>query len=308
MGTRHTNPPQDDPPVAGLAMPAPAVGSRSTALRIGVFVLVTAGVGLLLALDSVWEAGYVYAAGGAAVVALAMAELADLAGRTGVRVSRTVLVLGGVALFLVQWAGWAWRLPDPWLTAAAMPVLVALAVLCSRVLRAEVPGALESMAVTAAGLLYVPVLLGFLTAIRAEWGVPGLLTVLVVCKTGTSGAYVVGKAIGRTRLSPTVSPSKTVEGAVGQFAGGMAAALAMCYSPWALMGPGIALAYGALTAGAGILGDLAESLLKRQAAMKDSSQLIPALGGMLDTIDDMVFVAPVSYFFLHLCARVAQGG
>jgi len=291
-----------------LAVPAPAAKVKAVAFRVGVFALVTASVGLLLGLDAAWREGFVYAAGLAAVVALAMGELAELVGRTGVRVSRPVLVLGGVALFLLQWAMWAARSPHPWLPAAAVPAFIAMAVLCSRVLRGDVPGALEGVAATAVGLLYVPVLLGFLTGIRAQWGVPGLLTVLLVCKTGTSSAYVVGKAIGRTQLSPTVSPSKTVEGAVGQFVGSMAAALAMSHSPWPLMSPRTALVYGALVATAGILGDLGESLLKRQAGMKDSSRLIPALGGMLDTIDDILFAAPVSYLFLSLCAGPAPGG
>jgi phosphatidate cytidylyltransferase len=268
--------------------------------RVALGALAAVCVGLLLGLDAAWEAGFVYAAFGIAAVALAMGEFADLAVRTGAEVDRSLLVLGGAALFVVQWAGWAApeAFPDPWLAGAAALAVMTMGLLSVRVLAAEVPGTLERVAFTAAGLLYVPLLLGFLTAVRGHWGVSGLLTVLAVCKGGSTGAYFVGKAIGRTPLARTVSPRKTVAGAVGQVIASMAVACALSFSPWAVMDARTALLFGVVVSAAAMFGDLAGSLLKRQAGVKDSGQLLPGLGGMLDMLDDVLFVAPAGYVFL----------
>jgi phosphatidate cytidylyltransferase len=298
-----------DPP-AGVSSALPeAAEPVSPAARVALGALAFVTVALLLAIDSAWEAGFVYAACGIAVVCLAMAEFADLAARAGVEADRSLLVLGGVALFVLQWAGWAApdAFPDPWLSGSALLALVLMGLLSARVMRAAVPGALESVAVTAAGLLYVPVLFGFLTAIRAQWGVSGLITVLAICKGGSTGAYFVGKSIGRMPLAPTVSPRKTVAGAVAQFITSMAIAYALAFSPWALLKPWPAVLLGALVAAAAMVGDLGASLLKRQADMKDSGQLLPGLGGMLDIVDDVLFAAPVSYVLL-LCFTSFLGG
>jgi phosphatidate cytidylyltransferase len=289
---------------------APAETPANPMLRIGVFTLVSAGVGLLLAVDSAWSPGYVYAAGGAAVVMLAMAEFADLARRAGVEVSRPLLVVAGATLFLLQWAGWAWpkQFADPWLCAVAVAGLAVMVPLSARVMRGRIEGALQSVSVTAAGLVYVPVLFGFLTPIRVNWGVWALITVVVVSKAGTSGAYLIGRTFGRAKLAPAVSPRKTVAGAAGQIFMSMAASYGLAVSPKGMMPPAEAVLYGALVGLMAMFGDLAESVLKRQARIKDSSHLMSALGGMLDTIDDLLFVAPVSYFVLLWCVPGVQGG
>jgi phosphatidate cytidylyltransferase len=268
-----------------------------------------AAFGLFVWLDWAWPEGYVYAAVGVGIVAVCMSEYEQLIGRLGIRPARAALVYGGAALFLLQWAGWATpAFPEPWLSAVGVIALVAMGLLTERVLRAQVDGALEEAAAHALGLLYVPVLLGFLTAVRMQWGVAGLILVVAVGKSGSSGAYFIGKNFGRIRITPAVSPRKTLEGVFGAFAGAMLVSLALSVSPWALMGPGAALLYGALAAAAGIMGDLAESLLKREAGMKDSGRVLPGLGGMLDIVDDMLFVAPVSFVFLRVYAVLCHGG
>jgi len=298
---------EDEVLAASAAPDAPAALPRF--MRTGLGILILAALCLMLALDAAWEAGFVYAAVGVVIVTLCMDEYARLVEAVGVHVARAALVYGGAALFLLQWAGWVSpAFPNPWLSALAVSVLIVMGLLSERVLRAQVEGTLETAGAHALGLLYVPVLMGFLTAVRVEWGVAGLITVVAVCKGGSSGAYFIGKNFGRVRLSPRVSPRKTVEGAVGAFGTAMAVALALSYSPWALMGPKAALAYGAVVALAGILGDLTASLLKRQAGLKDSGRLLPGLGGMLDMVDDVLFAAPVSFVFLRVCELLPQGG
>jgi len=113
------------------------------------------------------------------------------------------------------------------------------------------------------------------------------------------GAYIVGKIFGRTRLS-AISPKKTVEGAIFGVMSSVAIALA---GSWYLNWPGWPLAgvaLGLLIGVASLLGDLTESMMKRDAGVKDSGQLIPGHGGILDRADSYVFTAPLVYYFMTL--------
>jgi phosphatidate cytidylyltransferase len=185
---------------------------------------------------------------------------------------------------------------------------------------------LGAVATTALGVAYTGGLLSFGYAIRyheyafapASLSIGGravsvpsgaLLVLLPVFLTWASdiGAYAVGRAIGRHKLIPSVSPGKTVEGAFGGLAACMI--LAWIYAHfvlrpaahldfrWAPLG---ALLFGALASVAAQIGDLVESLLKRESGMKDSSQLIPGHGGVLDRLDSLFFVLPVSFIALNL--------
>ncbi|MEA5521254.1 phosphatidate cytidylyltransferase [Limnoraphis robusta] len=113
------------------------------------------------------------------------------------------------------------------------------------------------------------------------------------------GAYIVGKFFGRTRLSE-ISPKKTVEGAVFGVTGSIVVAIT---GAWYLQWPGFPWSGGALGLLIGIaslLGDLTESMMKRDAGVKDSGQLIPGHGGILDRADSYVFTAPLVYYFITL--------
>lgn len=121
-----------------------------------------------------------------------------------------------------------------------------------------------------------------------------LLAALALVWAADTGAYFAGRHLGRRKLAPTISPNKTVEGALGGIAGAVLVALAF----GALAGAGVAqwpgLALVALVAAlASIVGDLVESLLKRQAGVKDSGDLIPGHGGVLDRIDGVLAALPV---------------
>jgi phosphatidate cytidylyltransferase len=151
-------------------------------------------------------------------------------------------------------------------------------------------------------LAYVGLPLGALSKIQFLHG-PGVLTVLfVLVVISDSAQYYTGRTLGRHKLAPSISPAKTIEGAVG---GLVAAALvgALLGSRWI---PGVNVAVGAalgfILGALGIVGDLFESLLKRGAGVKDSSGLIPGHGGILDRIDSWLFMSPAYYIFLRYIA------
>jgi phosphatidate cytidylyltransferase len=129
-----------------------------------------------------------------------------------------------------------------------------------------------------------------------------VVSVIAVVKAADVGAYVVGKLIGTHKMSPTISPGKTWEGAGGAvFFGCVASILTIGFFGESTgdlhFGPNIPemIVYGLSLSGAGMLGDLAESLLKRDASCKDSSAWVPGMGGILDILDSILFAAPVAY-------------
>lgn len=163
--------------------------------------------------------------------------------------------------------------------------------------------ALGTLAIGYAGLL-----LSFLMNLRFlhghRWGMAAVISLIVIVKLADTGAYFVGRSFGRHKMSPILSPKKTLEGAAGGFGAGILGAI-LCqawFVPW-LTGdaasPGSILQwalYGIILAAAGMFGDLAESLLKRDAQRKDSSSWLPGLGGVLDILDSLLFTAPPAYF------------
>jgi phosphatidate cytidylyltransferase len=152
------------------------------------------------------------------------------------------------------------------------------------------------------GVLYVIVPLVLISVIRDQRG-PGVLMILLGVIVGSDSAqYYAGRAFGKRLLAPTISPKKTVAGAVGGLLAsiGVAIGLSMIWLPQV---PPAKMGFaGALMGVAGMAGDLFESFLKRRAGVKDSGNLIPGHGGMLDRIDSWLFAAPVFYLFLWLQA------
>jgi phosphatidate cytidylyltransferase len=144
-----------------------------------------------------------------------------------------------------------------------------------------------------------------------RWGMLALVSLIATVKMSDIGQYTVGRLIGRHKLAPKISPGKTWEGVAGGvvFAAVTSAYLVFWRPDMAQLRTSLnwesaravllvrATVYGALLAVAGMAGDLAESLLKRDAAMKDSSEWMPGFGGVLDLLDSLLVAAPVAYLF-----------
>jgi len=131
-------------------------------------------------------------------------------------------------------------------------------------------------------------------------GILPLLSLIGVVKLGDVFAYLVGASIGRSPMAPRLSPGKTWEGAVGSVIGSLLAAWLILEQPFfgsssSLQPLGGWIGYGLLVGIAGMAGDLAESLIKRELGAKDSGQMLGGLGGVLDLIDSLLFAAPVAW-------------
>jgi phosphatidate cytidylyltransferase len=152
----------------------------------------------------------------------------------------------------------------------------------------------KDLMVNVLALLYIPLLLGHFIWLRylndGQWWVFWLLTVIMA---GDTGAFYCGRALGKTKLYLEVSPGKTWAGAVGGLAAAMIVGVAVGH--WALprRSPVFLAGLALVLALVGLLGDLFESMLKRQAEVKDTSGLLPGHGGMLDRLDSLLFAAPV---------------
>ena len=163
--------------------------------------------------------------------------------------------------------------------------------------------ALLDISVSFTGFFYVVWLLSFVMKINYFPGVDGrkfVFLLIVSTKATDIFAYFSGKTMGNIKLCPRISPNKTVEGALGGFAGAVIASAVFKQMFLQELSMTHAIIIGILIGIIGQLGDLAESLLKRDAEVKDSSSRLPGLGGILDVLDSIFFAAPVMYFFMEV--------
>lgn len=250
-----------------------------------------------------------FSRGPAALLAFGVAALLGLAGVSeyyqlleakGVRVSSGYGVAAAVVYLAAVFVDCSVpRMGGGLEVAAVVGLMVGLFLL--QALARETHGALLNTAGVVSGFVYVAWLWSFIFRILYFPGVDGrwfLYALFLIVKGGDIMAYLVGKAIGRHKLIPRISPGKTWEGAAGNLAGGLAGGLVA----WAWFPCGLsffpALGLGALLSVVGQVGDLSESVLKRDAGVKDSSGFIPGMGGTLDVLDSLLLALPVMYLFM----------
>ncbi|HEY9638243.1 MAG TPA: phosphatidate cytidylyltransferase [Coleofasciculaceae cyanobacterium] len=281
-------------------------------------------VAIALALGMIIVGGWYFTLGFCVIVYLGLLEYFQLVQAKGIAPAAKITIV--VSLLLLITAG-----ISPTLTDALFPL--AGTFICFYLLFQPKMATIADLAASILGLLYGGYLPSYWVRLRVGWtqissvpldarasashlplngywpnswdlnALPENLTVTLLgfaCIWAADiGAYFFGKYFGRTRLS-SISPKKTVEGAVFGLIGSIAVATAgawyLHWPSWQLSG----IILGTLVGIASLLGDLTESLMKRDAGVKDSGQLIPGHGGILDRTDSYVFTAPLVYYFVTL--------
>lgn len=201
-----------------------------------------------------------------------------------------------------------------WFAVGAMVALLIALAVEMWTYNETVTGATRRLQAASFVILYVGVPMAFLIAVRGlgtpHWGLAAMLSLIAVTKIADAGAYFTGRAIGRHKLIPRLSPGKTIEGALG----GIAASIGLSYAAFGYLMPAITggpiaypwwgpIVFGFVCAVCGMFGDLAESLIKRDTGVKDSGNLLPGLGGVWDVTDSLIGTALPGY--LCLVAGVA---
>ncbi len=246
-------------------------------------------------------------------VTLALYEFFTMVRHRGILVHRLLnIVLGLIFTSLVAWRSLIepGLMPTPilgqgataisWMWDLFWPATIVI-IFIRQLMRENTFEALGGLATTLFGLAYIAALFSYFFYIRAMDAHRGawlVLYLILVTKMGDVGAYVTGNLLGRHTLIARISPRKTVEGFVGAVIFSMVTAVwarSMLLRPMPL--PRLA-AMGLFLGFCGQLGDLAESLLKRDCQIKDTGRLIPGLGGILDVIDSLLFTAPLFYGIL----------
>jgi phosphatidate cytidylyltransferase len=220
-------------------------------------------------------------------------------------------IFGGILLMTVTWLNLTGRLGTSGTPSrvndfeTSFLILFVLGLcLCQFFSRSNTAGIL-AISTTLFGLMYVPWLLNFIQKINFFPGVDGhyyLLYFVLITKFSDTGAYSIGSLIGRHKMIPRISPGKTWEGFAGAILFSTGASLLFVQflgHKMRGMTPLHAVILGVILSISAVVGDLIESLFKREAGVKDSGRLFPGIGGILDLLDSLLFNAPIMYLYLR---------
>jgi phosphatidate cytidylyltransferase len=246
--------------------------------------ILTAAVAIpIVVLLTIFAPAWLFALAVGSVTAVAVEELFSLAEKQGIgRPRRWFLV--PVAAVSVSFL-WGYG------SVVSSMVIAAILLMIAAVFADSLQAGLGRVAIGLGSLVYCPLTLGFMILMPRG----RILLLFAIVWMGDTAAYYGGRAMGRHLLAPRVSPKKTVEGAISGLIGsiivGVAGGTWFFHEPW----PGL-IWISMATAIAGQAGDLAESVLKRSAGVKDSSSLMPGHGGILDRLDSLFFAIPIFYW------------
>ncbi|MEU5044271.1 phosphatidate cytidylyltransferase [Streptomyces griseorubiginosus] len=284
---------QDPEPMPDASQPAPAPQKKSAGRDLGAAIGVGVGLGVVI-IASLFFVKAVFVGVIAVAVVVGLWELTSrLQERKGIKAPLVPLALGGAAMVV---AGYVRGAEGAWVAMA----LTALAVLVWRM--TEPPeGYLKDVTAGVFAAFYVPFLATFVAMmLAAEDGALRVLTFLLLTVVSDTGAYAVGWRFGTHKLAPRISPGKTREGLVGAVTFAMAAgALCMQF----LIDDGTwwqGLLLGLAVAASATLGDLGESMIKRDLGIKDMGTLLPGHGGIMDRLDSLLPTAPVVWLLMVL--------
>ncbi len=250
----------------------------------------SAAVGLPLVVTLIWAGGPWYTGAVALIVLIAAYEFQ--APQHGAWAPLAIVAAGlAAAIPAGAFVGTDWVL---WFVLAGT-----LLPLVWVTLRGDPNTALSDYTHTIAGIAYVGLLGAHLVLLReTENGRDFVYLAIFSTFAVDTFAYFTGKAIGRRKLAPSISPGKTVEGMLGGMAGGFALVVLLNYFLGMRLEAALIIPLACLLPLAAVLGDLVESMLKRGLRIKDAGQLLPGHGGFLDRLDSVLFTVPVVYYFL----------
>jgi phosphatidate cytidylyltransferase len=234
------------------------------------------------------------------LVILAQIELSRLAALKNLKLFLPLAIVGSI--LLATWRFWqqlAGFRPEIYLLFASVFVLMAL--MLYQYLRYGISGVLANWGVNCFSLVYLGFLSSLPLAIRIEFGLWPLLMFIFVIKCSDIGAYAIGTRYGRRKFSPRISPAKSWEGMGGACAAAVIVAVGFGVGCDIMAWPQ-AVVFGLCFAFLGQLGDLAESMMKRDAEQKDSANKVPGFGGVLDIMDSILIAAPFAYLFFMWCS------
>lgn len=225
----------------------------------------------------------------------AQLEMSKLAELKELKIFLPVSIAGSI-LFGTSWY-WAQFIEiSPQIYLLFLSTLLLLATLLYQYMYYGTTGVLANCGANCFSICYLGILISFVLGIRIDFGLWQTLMFVFVVKSADIGAYAIGTLFGRHKFSPKISPSKTWEGMGGAVA--MAVVVAVAFAAiFDIMQLWVALVFGVFFAFIGQVGDLAESMLKRDAAQKDSASLVPTFGGVLDIIDSPLVAGPFAYLF-----------
>ena len=232
-----------------------------------------------------------------ALVVPAQLELAKLAAAKNVKIFTPAAIVASI-LFATTWY---WPQLINVSQALYLPVLSAFTLsalfLCQYV-SCGTSGVLANCGANYFGICYLGLLSSFALAIRIDFGLWPLLMFVSVIKSSDIGAWAIGTLFGRHKFSPRISPGKTWEGMGGAAAAAVLVALLFAGFCDIMYWP-TAVGFGLCFAFIGQMGDLAESMMKRDAEQKDSANKVPGFGGILDIVDSALVAAPFAYLFFR---------
>jgi len=239
----------------------------------------------------------------------AQLEMSKLAGAKKLRIFVPISIIASI-LFA---GAWYWpqllRLPSGQVVEIPLQtyilflsVFVLLALLLYQYFRYGISDVIANCGASYFSAVYLGLLSSFVLAIRIDFGLWPLLMFVFVLKSSDIGAYAIGSPFGRHKFSPKISPSKSWEGMAGAIVLAVIVAIGFAVS-CDIMAWWSAVIFGLCFAFIGQLGDLAESMLKRDAEQKDSANKVPGFGGILDVIDSLLVAAPFAYLFFMFTAR-----
>ncbi len=245
---------------------------------------------------------WIFALLASGMIAVALVEFFGLVEKKGIFVYKYVAVTIGMlvpVIVYLQMGNEGYVALEPFFI-----IMACLFVFVLQFIRRDSANALASISVTMFGLLYIAWFFSFFVKIKFLPDGPFLVVFLIlVTKSGDVGAYAIGRTIGRRSLIPRISPNKTVEGTIGGLAFSLIAALASkAYLP--KMPYGHLFALGILLGILALVGDLAESLIKRDCSAKDSGTNVSGFGGMLDIMDSLLFTTPIFYFYIAVLMKI----